>query len=724
MIHLVTSRPQCYHWDNLESSDIVPGNYDEFVHWINHHDNLQLDSETTMTKDSPDAHQDRKLLVLQLGSMDGEDQWLFEFTGLTDEWISLLKLVLGAEFKTFFLHNSKFDYIVLKNALGVSLCNVHDTMLMSQVLNTGLKLPKGYHSLNGCLERFLNIRIDKTEQTTFTEEPLTEEQIIYGAVDVMFLGELADHLAGLLREYELWYLYDTVERRVVTVYADMELTGMRFDDKHWLGVAAQLVADRDAILIDLNKEILADPKLVRSLKSDENALGEYLIQPTEEFKVNWNSSSQRKLLLSQLIPSMPNDLSTKPAVKAWFKDNIDKLTQDEIDCLNHFMSRSYNDINSILVSKHKQWLLDNGMFVPAGTILINWNSNQHKLLIFNHYYPNLTDTNAKSLNRITKNALINQFKKYTSAQKRVTSYGESFLEKYVRRDGMVAPYGCKQILNTGRISFGILLQIPADSKFRNAFLPPEDDWVFVDSDYASAEVVIMSYAAGEKAFLDAITQGKDLHSMSASLVFKDKWASLAEPGCVQMATGALCTCPEHLKLRKFSKSITFGLAYGLSYHGLAERLDISKEEAKELIEKFFEAFPSLKSFFEGSKKFSMENNFIRSMMPTGRIRFFHVPENQGEKDAIGREGMNFGIQETNATMLKIALIKLAERIKREKLQARIHLPVHDEILSSCHKDIADYMLQVQEECMIEAGEIFLGKGYLGVESKILTKWAK
>ncbi len=594
-----------------------------------------------MTKDSPDVHQDRKLLMLQLGSMDGEDQWLFDFVNLDAEWVDLLKQVLSDPSKTYYIHNSKFDYIVLRNALGVSLCNVHDTLLMSQILNTGLDLPKGYHSLNGCLERFLDIRMDKTEQTTFTEAPFTEAQLVYGAIDVMFLGELADHLEGLLRDYELWYLYDEVERRVVLVYADMELTPMRFDSVHWLGVAAQLIADRDAILVQLNKEILADPKLVKRLISDENALGECLIQPTDEFKVNWNSSTQRKLLLTQLVPSMPNDLSTKPAVKAWFKDNMEKLTPDEIDCLNSFMDRKYDDINSILVSKHKQWLLDSGMFVPEGTILINWNSNQHKLLIFNHYYPNLTDTNAKSLNRITKNALINQFKKYTSAQKRVTSYGENFLDKYVRKDGMIAPFGCRQILNTGRISFGILLQIPSDSKFRNAFLPPEDDWVFVDSDYSSAEVVIMSFAAQEKAFLDAITQGRDLHSMSASLIFKDKWASIAEPGCIQMITGAQCECPEHQKLRKFSKAITFGLAYGLSYHGLAERLDISKEEAKELIEKFFETFPSLKIFFAESKKFSMENNYIRSMMPTGRIRFFHVPENQGEKDAIGREGMNF-----------------------------------------------------------------------------------
>lgn len=641
MIHLVTSRPNCYSWGELRHKDIIPGNYDEFVHWNNHHKDQQLDSETPMFDDGPNVHQDRKMLMLQLGSLDGEDQWLFDFVGLDAEWIDLLKVCLADPSMTYYIHNAKFDYIVVKNTLGISLSNVHDTFLMSKVLNTGLELPMGYHSLAGCLERFLNIVLDKASQTTFTEAPFTETQLVYGAVDVMFLGELFDHLKDLLKQFDLWYLYDTVERRVVVVYADMEITPMKFDSTHWMTVAKQLEIERDLVLAELNKEVLADAKLVKLLSCEDNALGECLIQPADEFKVNWNSSSQRRLLLSRLVPSLPSDCTTKPQVKTWFKENIEALTQDEVDCLNHFMVRDYDDINIILVSKHKQWLLDNGMFVPKGTILINWNSNQHKLMIFNHYYPNLNDTNAKSLNRITKNALINHFKKFVSAQKRVGTYGEGFMEKNVRRDGMIAPMNCKQILNTGRIAFGILLQIPADSKFRNAFLPPEDDWVFVDSDYSSAEVVIMSYAAQEKAFLDAIVEGKDLHSMSASLVFKDKWVDIAEPGCVNLINGSQCDCPQHQKLRKFSKSITFGLAYGLSYHGLAERLDITKEEAKELIEKFFAAFPALRTFFDASKSFSMTHNYVVSLEPTKRIRFFHEPENNGERDAIGREGMNF-----------------------------------------------------------------------------------
>jgi len=82
------------------------------------------------------------------------------------------------------------------------------------------------------------------------------------------------------------------------------------------------------------------------------------------------------------------------------------------------------------------------------------------------------------------------------------------------------------------------------------------------------------------------------------------------------------------------------------------------------------------------------------------------------------------IQETNATILKIALINLSRSIKLTGLKAKLHLPVHDEILSSCHKDDTDKLITLQEKCMIEAGEVFLGKGLLGVDTKVLTKWTK
>jgi DNA polymerase I-like protein with 3'-5' exonuclease and polymerase domains len=234
----------------------------------------------------------------------------------------------------------------------------------------------------------------------------------------------------------------------------------------------------------------------------------------------------------------------------------------------------------------------------------------------------------------------------------------------------------------------------------------------------------MSYAAKEYTFLSAIKEGKDLHSMSASLIFDDKWVKAALPDCEQLKSGAKCSCPEHEKLRKFSKAISFGLAYGLTHIGLADRLDISRDESKLLMDKFFTTFPSLRTFFESSAEFGMKNRYIAGLAPTCRIRFSHPPSNEGELQAIGRESKNYPIQECNASMLKIALIKLRQYILQNNYPAQLCLPVHDEILSACREDKATEWAAIQDKAMREAADMFLEPGLLGTDTTILKRWTK
>jgi DNA polymerase-1 len=266
--------------------------------------------------------------------------------------------------------------------------------------------------------------------------------------------------------------------------------------------------------------------------------------------------------------------------------------------------------------------------------------------------------------------------------------------------------------------------MPQDQKFRNAFLPPEKDWVFIDSDLSSAEVCILAHAAGESVFLDAVKTGKDLHLMSASLVFENEWISLAEPGCTHLIDGSKCDCPGHNKKRKFSKAITFGLSYGLGPQGLSERLDITRKEAEDLITKFFKAFPKLQAFLDSSADFGVQNLYLRSLSPTKRIRFFEHPQHESDKSAIGRASRNFKIQETNASMIKIALVNLRSIIIKNNYPVKLHLPVHDEILASAHKDFAEQWKVIQEREMKKAADLFLEPGLLGVDTVIIDKWTK
>jgi len=724
MIKFVTGRkgdyydPKYYSSAQMEFAD----DPEEFIKWAEDEKWLQLDTETNMVPDGPTQHQDRKLLVIQFGSIDESIQYVVDMIDLPNEWVEAIKYVLSDDI-TFIAHNARFEYVVIKANLGVTVEDIHDTYLMSKIANTGLDLYKGYHSLSGCLKRHFDIDISKAEQTSFDGSPLTIEQIQYAAIDVIKLYALYKAEKELLESWDLYWLYDNVERQVLKVYGDMELTDMRFDANLWNKLSTSFIKDAQQIEKELNQLVLSDDKLVKRLKNSKKVLGINLIQDKDEYKMNWASITFKKMALKRLVPSLPDDVKTKPDIKKFLKEG-DRLNDDEKVILQFYMDRNYDKLNELLINNHEDFLEDNGFYVRENSVLINWASPQHKLYVFQHYYPKLEDTNAKSLIRIKKNPLINKFKEWTKANKNVTSYGENFMERYVKPGNFIAPYKCNQILHTGRISFGILLQIPAENRFRNAFLPPFDDYVFVDTDYSSMEMMLMAYAAGEDAFLDAIREDKDLHSMSASLLFPDEWKEKALPDCEHLKTGKRCKCPEHGKLRTFSKTISFGLAYGLSEYGLAERLDISKTEGKEMMDKFFETFPNLKAMFDESEKFAIDHQYIVGLPPTKRIRFFHYPVYDSDTKSIGRQGKNFKIQEANASILKIALIKLREEIRKNDLPFFIHLPIHDEILSSAPADRAEELKDLQERVMIEASEMFVGKGLTKVDSKISKVWEK
>ena len=185
-----------------------------------------------------------------------------------------------------------------------------------------------------------------------------------------------------------------------------------------------------------------------------------------------------------------------------------------------------------------------------------------------------------------------------------------------------------------------------------------------------------------------------------------------------------CTCPGHEKLRKSGKTFNFGIPFGMTYVGLAERLDKSRGEAKVILDFYYKTFPALEKFFKDSEKSSMDNNYMTGAAPTKRIRFFHPPINEGERQVIGREGKNFPIQECNASMMKIAVIKLRKYILDNNFPAKLHLPVHDEILSSCHKDVAIKWKSIQIQAMQEAADMFIEPGLLKTDTKMLEKWTK
>lgn len=253
---------------------------------------------------------------------------------------------------------------------------------------------------------------------------------------------------------------------------------------------------------------------------------------------------------------------------------------------------------------------------------INWSSPTKVVKVFQKLVPTLEDVNANSLYKYRhKHELINEYLKYKEVSKLFTTYGEEFF-KYIKSDNKVHT-NFQQILNTGRMSSSDpnMQQIPSDNKYRNCFIAPKD-YVFVSSDYSSQELNVIAYGSKDPVFLKALENNQDLHSVCADLVFQQEWENAALEDCKYMESKQKCNCPEHKKLRTQVKSINFGLAYGMGPHKLSDQLNIKLNEASTLIDKYFDAFPSIKTFLNTLGNYGKNNGYIQTFPPFKRKRFF------------------------------------------------------------------------------------------------------
>jgi len=373
------------------------------------------------------------------------------------------------------------------------------------------------------------------------------------------------------------------------------------------------------------------------------------------------------------------------------------------------------------------------MFLPQEEqrlTTINWDSPLQVQRVFKKLIPKLEDVNANSLFKYRyKHNLIEEYLKYKEISKLYTTYGEAFF-KYIKSDDKVHTQ-FQQILNTGRMSSSEpnMQQIPSDNRYRNCFICPED-YVFVSSDYSSQELNVIAYGSKDPVFLNALQNNEDLHSVCADLVFQDKWTKSALPDCRYIASKQKCNCPEHKKLRTQVKSINFGLAYGMGPHKLADQLDIKLNEASELINKYFDAFPSIKTFLDKLGRYGRTHGYITTFKPFRRKRFF--PEWDGprttpkDSSMIERASKNTPIQGSSADMTKLALIKIHDYIKSNQLekQVKIVMTVHDQIDTICHKKLADEWSKVLTELMEEAANTIITNKLLKAETEISEVWKK
>ena len=283
--------------------------------------------------------------------------------------------------------------------------------------------------------------------------------------------------------------------------------------------------------------------------------------------------------------------------------------------------------------------------------------------------------------------------------------------------------------------------LPATNTYRNCFVSGQKDWVYVSSDFSSQELCITAEGSKDTVWDSALRSGKDLHSVCAEIIYGYTWkdggeltceyyfAHIDEKGVSQPdGSGRKCKCPKHIKLRKASKAINLGLCYGMSEFKLAEKLDISIEEAKKLIELYFRTFPSIKKFLDKLGRFGTSKGYSRTYAPYNRIRWYEgwafKRRDQKFMGEVQRQSMNSPIQGTAADMIKESLVLIRRYILDNNVPVLIVMTVHDQIDTICHKDYAeDWKIQLTT-LMENAANRVLPSGLLKAETTISVAWTK
>ncbi|MDE5606727.1 MAG: DNA polymerase I [Bacteroidales bacterium] len=268
----------------------------------------------------------------------------------------------------------------------------------------------------------------------------------------------------------------------------------------------------------------------------------------------------------------------------------------------------------------------------------------------------------------SKHPIVNLVLSYRSLSKLKSSYAEALPQLIDAQTGRIHTTFNQAVAATGRLSSTNpnLQSIPVRNdmgrEIRKAFVPYGEDELLLSADYSQIELRIIASVSGDTSMQADFSAHKDVHTATAAKVFN---VPLEDVTPAQ---------------RRMAKTVNFGIIYGISAFGLAERLQIGRREAAELIEKYFQQYPKLKTYMEGVLAEARNRGYVETLCHRRRYLPDIVSGNAVVRGYAERNAVNAPIQGTSADMIKLAMIRIAKRLKAEGFAAKMLLQVHDELI--------------------------------------------
>ena len=302
-------------------------------------------------------------------------------------------------------------------------------------------------------------------------------------------------------------------------------------------------------------------------------------------------------------------------------------------------------------------------------------------------YKGKPSTSIEVLNAIeNKHGIVPLLIRYRKISKLVSTYLDGMLN-YVKEDGKIHTTFMQRTTSTGRLSSREpnLQNLPIRDEegkiLRKMFSSQFENGTMISADYNQIELRLMANFSGDENMIEDYLSGKDIHTATASKIFN---LPLNEIDAYK---------------RRIAKSVNFGIIYGISAFGLSQNINSTQKEASEFIKKYMEIYPKIKEYGEECIRSSRETGYSKTIM--GRIR--HISDinssNHTMRAFAERVAKNMPLQGSASDIIKIAMIKVFNRMQEEKLKSKLVLQIHDELVVDCYPGESEIVKQILKEEM-------------------------
>ncbi len=280
--------------------------------------------------------------------------------------------------------------------------------------------------------------------------------------------------------------------------------------------------------------------------------------------------------------------------------------------------------------------------------------------------------------------IINLIIEYRKLSKIYSVYIEG-LQTYIKEDGKIHTIYTQNLTRTGRLSSiepnlqNIPIRDEIGREIRQAFVPSFD--YIAGADYSQIELRVLAHIAGVKSLIEAFKEGKDIHSKTASDIFKVPESEVTS------------------HMRRVAKAVNFGIIYGISSYGLAENIGMTPKEAQNFIDTYLKAYPGIKEYMENTIKHAKEKGYVKTLFERKR----NIPELKNTVYTIRQSGeriaLNTPIQGTAADIIKLAMVKVYDEFSKNNLKSKMIIQIHDELIIDTYKEELEKVKEILSNTM-------------------------